>query len=283
VRDNFSRQTIAQVAKGVGYRCSNPDCARATVGANAEQDGIISIGVAAHIHAAAAGGPRFDAAQGADRRRAKENGIWLCQNCGRLVDVDPQKFTVELLHAWKRVAQERAFRELLAPASLQAPNEAERVSAAIEADNARTGDRAFDTLFLEVQEAARRDLLGFKRSPIWLADSIELTLRLDEENNSAPFSISRLPIAVEVASEVTIVAPPGMGKSTTLLQLAEYALSGDLTVPLYFRLGEWSADTAGLFAGLKRRAAFRDMEESKLRSLAAHGRRSGAPEPLEKQ
>jgi hypothetical protein len=99
VRDNFSRQAIAQVAKGVGYRCSNPDCARATVGANAEQDGIISIGVAAHIRAAAAGGPRFDPAQGADSRRAKENGIWLCQNCGRLVDVDPQKFTVELLHA----------------------------------------------------------------------------------------------------------------------------------------------------------------------------------------
>jgi hypothetical protein len=49
VRDDFTKQTIADIAKGVGYRCSNPDCTRPTVAANAAQDGIITIGVAAHI------------------------------------------------------------------------------------------------------------------------------------------------------------------------------------------------------------------------------------------
>jgi hypothetical protein len=51
-----TRQTITEIAKGVGYRCSNPECARPTVGANAAQDGIIIIGVAAHICAASPGG-----------------------------------------------------------------------------------------------------------------------------------------------------------------------------------------------------------------------------------
>jgi hypothetical protein len=53
---------------------------------------------------------RYEPAQTRDARRAKENGIWLCQNCGRLVDADAQKFTIEVLTGWKRSAQERAFR-----------------------------------------------------------------------------------------------------------------------------------------------------------------------------
>jgi hypothetical protein len=53
----FQKQTITEIAKGVGYRCSNPECARPTVGANAAQEGLITIGVAAHICAASPGGP----------------------------------------------------------------------------------------------------------------------------------------------------------------------------------------------------------------------------------
>src|SRR5712692_11524125 len=75
----------------------------------------ITIGVAAHICAASPGGPRYNPAQTSETRRGKDNGIGLCQNCGRLIDADPQKFTVEVLIQWKRGAQERAFRELVAP------------------------------------------------------------------------------------------------------------------------------------------------------------------------
>ena len=105
MRDDFPKQTITEIAKGVGYRCSNPECARPTVGANAAQDGLITIGVAAHICAASPGGPRYEPVQTREARRAKENGIWLCQNCGRLVDADAQKFTVEVLttpSSWPR-------------------------------------------------------------------------------------------------------------------------------------------------------------------------------------
>lgn len=95
MRDDFSKGTIREIAKGVGYRCSNPDCRRPTVGANAAQDGTIIIGVAAHICAASPGGPRYNGAQTSEERHSKGNGLWLCQNCGRLVDADPDKFTVD--------------------------------------------------------------------------------------------------------------------------------------------------------------------------------------------
>src|SRR5258707_9005559 len=132
VRDDFTKRTITEIAKGVGYRCSNPECRRPTVGANAAQDGTIIIGVAAHICAASLGGPRYNAAQTPEARRSKENGLWLCQNCGRLVDADPDKFTVEKLTGWKRDAQTRAFRELVAPGTAFA-EETARVEARIAA------------------------------------------------------------------------------------------------------------------------------------------------------
>ena len=150
MRDDFPKQTITEIAKGVGYRCSNPECTRPTIGANAAQDGIITIGVAAHICAASPGGPRYNPAQTREERRAKENGIWLCQNCGKRVDADEQKFTVELLTGWKHRAHGRAFRELVAPGLPSAIEEAERVSSIIVADNTGASDADFEELFAKV-------------------------------------------------------------------------------------------------------------------------------------
>ena len=140
MRDDFLKQTVTEIAKGVGYRCSNPECARPTVAANAEQTGVIAIGVAAHICTASPGGPRYSAAQTRETRRGKENGIWLCQNCGRLIDADPGKFTVELLTGWKRSAQERAFRELVAPGFPSPTEEAARIGSLAASDDAGAAD-----------------------------------------------------------------------------------------------------------------------------------------------
>jgi hypothetical protein len=150
VRDDFPRQTITEIAKGVGYRCSNPECARPTVGATATHDGIITIGVAAHICAASPGGPRYNPAQTREERRAKDNGIWLCQNCGRLVDADSQEFTVESLTEWKRAAQARAFRELVAPGMPVQSEEAARVRSIIASDDTSAADADFERLFEKV-------------------------------------------------------------------------------------------------------------------------------------
>jgi hypothetical protein len=114
LRDDFTQRTIADTAKAVSYRCSNPDCQRLNVGSNADHDGVINVGVGAHITAASAGGPRYDESAGTDTRRGKDNCIWLCQDCAKLIDSNPTHFSVPLLQDWKRAAEERTFRELRA-------------------------------------------------------------------------------------------------------------------------------------------------------------------------
>ena len=136
MRDGFTKQTIIEIAKGVCCRCSNPECDRPTDGANAAQSGTITIGVAAHICAASPGGPRYNAQQTSEARRAAANGIWLCQNCARLVDADPAKYTVEVLQRWKNKAQKRAFRALVARDGWAPPGEIRRIGMALASDNA---------------------------------------------------------------------------------------------------------------------------------------------------
>jgi hypothetical protein len=272
VRDDFLKQAITEIAKGVGYRCSNPDCARPTVAANAEQTGVITIGVAAHICAASSGGPRYDAAQTRGARRSKENGIWLCQNCGRLIDVDPGKFTVEVLRGWKRAAQERAFRELVVPGLPSPTEEAVRIGSLAASDDASASDAEFAARFRKVRTAAIGDLATYTRGPLWVRTQIELTLKLLDEPDTPPLSICKLPPALEVAPEITLVASPGTGKTTTVLQLARQVLAGNAIVPIYFRLGDVPDGTGGLLATLSQRAAFRNIGQDDLVALAERGR-----------
>ncbi len=74
-----------------------------------------SRGVAAHIAAAAVGGPRFDTSMTAEQRCATENGIWLCENCAKIIDTDVVRFTVDVLKEWKRKGEERARKALENP------------------------------------------------------------------------------------------------------------------------------------------------------------------------
>jgi len=216
--------------------------------------------------------PRYNPAQTREARRAKDNGIWPCRNCGTLIDADSQKFTVEVLTGWKRKAQERAFRELVAPGVPAPGEEAARVGSMIAADNASAADVDFDKVFGKVYAAASTDMAAYRRALIWSGSAVELTLRLYDHPNTPPFSISELSLAIEVAPEVTIVAPPGTGKTTTLLQLAAHALSANSIVPLYFRLGDWSAGSSGLLASLHQRSAFKDISRDDVRRLAERGR-----------
>jgi hypothetical protein len=112
VRDDFTKQTIETLADRAGNRCSNPDCRQPTSGPRTEPDKAVNIGVAAHITAASEGGPRYDPALTPEERRHPDNGLWLCQNCAKLVDNDPAAYPVEVLRAWKRKAEEAAKREI---------------------------------------------------------------------------------------------------------------------------------------------------------------------------
>ena len=104
-RDNFSRKTIDTLAQRVGFLCSNPACKAHTVGPNSQPNKATRIGKAAHISAAALGGPRYNQTLSASQRSDINNGIWLCSNCSDLVDKDEYKYPVEVLSAWKILAE----------------------------------------------------------------------------------------------------------------------------------------------------------------------------------
>jgi hypothetical protein len=113
-RDEFGRDVRDALAARVGRRCSNPECQKLTSGPAADPTRALNIGVAAHITAAAPGGPRFDVTLTPDQRVSIQNGIWLCQSCAALVDRDTNRFSVSVLHSWKDTAEAAASKAICA-------------------------------------------------------------------------------------------------------------------------------------------------------------------------
>jgi hypothetical protein len=101
MRDDFPEDVKRALTARVANQCSNPDCRATTSGPQTDPSKAINVGVAAHLTAASPGGPRYDPALSPVERQGGLNGIWLCQNCAKLVDNDPARFTIELLRAWK--------------------------------------------------------------------------------------------------------------------------------------------------------------------------------------
>ena len=112
MRDDFQLAVKRIIGLRVGHQCSNPTCGAKTTGPQVDPTRAINIGVAAHITAASAGGPRYEPTTSHEGRRSSENGIWLCQSCAKLIDSDEARFTETLLRHWKKIAEERATREL---------------------------------------------------------------------------------------------------------------------------------------------------------------------------
>jgi hypothetical protein len=104
-RDNFSKRTITLLAERVGFLCSNPACRIHTVGPNSHQDKSTRIGKAAHITAAAIGGPRYNSKLSVTQRTNINNAIWLCSNCSDLVDKDVTIYSAPMLNKWKEIAE----------------------------------------------------------------------------------------------------------------------------------------------------------------------------------
>lgn len=111
-RDNFTKAVIEKLRTRVAHRCSNPECRVPTIGPATNSDRAASIGVAAHITAAAVGGPRYDAYLSEKARKSMGNGIWLCSNCSTVIDKDVERYTVDLLKLWKQEAEQQAKQEL---------------------------------------------------------------------------------------------------------------------------------------------------------------------------
>jgi hypothetical protein len=102
-RDEFPPSVIEALSKRAAFICSNPDCRALTVAPSGADDSKwIYAGKAAHICAAASGGPRYKAAMTMEERSAAGNGIFLCSFCADMIDKNKGlDFPEEMLRQWK--------------------------------------------------------------------------------------------------------------------------------------------------------------------------------------
>ena len=247
-RDNFTPKTKLQIAKRAGWLCSDPECRRPTVGATSDGDSEIMLGEASHICAAAPGGPRFDAGMSEAERRSAKNGIWMCKLHGTSVDSDDPKFTVELLRAWKKHAEEHSHRSVLY-------NEAARPAKVSEGELAQ-----------RLHAAAAADVDVFRRSERWPSTDVALTVQMAELDKTV--QTSALARALSELGDLVLVAPPGMGKTSTLLQVAEGLVAHGET-PVFVPLADWATENKMLLDSILGRATFRGrITEDDFRAVA---------------
>lgn len=102
-RDEFDKPTVEALAKRAAYICSNPDCKTLTIAPSSVEDTKVTyIGKAAHITAAAEGGPRYNPDLSPEDRKSIDNGIFLCSNCADMIDKNKGvDYPIKLLVKWK--------------------------------------------------------------------------------------------------------------------------------------------------------------------------------------
>jgi len=139
LRDDFPPDVRRALAARAGHKCSI--CVKATSGPGSGAESVLSDGIAAHITAAAPGGPRFESGLSSDERRSAENGIWVCTQHGREIDADEPAFPVDLLRGRKRYREEIARKEMQ---SRSAPTD--RSAVLIDLPHAETALKLFEVI-----------------------------------------------------------------------------------------------------------------------------------------
>ncbi|SDH52216.1 hypothetical protein ACQ86K_12795 [Mucilaginibacter sp. P19] len=112
-RDDFSVDTKRILGSRVAYKCCYPGCNITTIGPDTNNNNkVVNVGKAAHIHAAAQGGPRYIPDMSIEDRRSVNNGIWMCGNHAWLIDANYGNYSAETLLQWKHTAEAEAYRRL---------------------------------------------------------------------------------------------------------------------------------------------------------------------------
>lgn len=277
MRDNFSAAIKRLLAGRAGHHCSNPGCGQPTSGPALDENKIVNVGEAAHITAAARGGKRYDPSLTPEERSAESNGIWLCKQCAGLIDQDDERFTTPVLHKWKRDAVERALKNI----TTRVPGAGRRVIVVTDEDDE---DREFlrglalpdsdniEAVVARMRDAAARDIAAFRGAKDWPAHTIPLTLTLHAGEAKQPISVEGMADGIDVAETLNLVASPGTGKTTTLVQLAGNILETTQLVAVLVPLGEWSDRRDDFFTFLTGRNAFGAFRRQHFMQLAYHGR-----------
>lgn len=266
-RDEFTNTTKRLLAGRAGHRCSKPGCPNVTIGPQQGGSGLINLGNAAHITAAGKLGPRRDDMLTPEQRRHPDNGIWLCVQHANHVDQDDAHFTIEMLRNWKTEAEARAGRALEPAGHLAL--ELDDEDRALIASLRLAGGDDHEAVLARLVGGARRDLeahaaVAGARRPIPLA--------LRDKDHNIPLDIQQLGAAMARAEQVAVIAPPGTGKSTTLLQLGQRVLDGGEMLAVLVPLGVWAAEASDLLDHIASLDAFRGMRREHFMLLAHFGR-----------
>ena len=158
------------------------------------------------------------------------------------------KFTVELLRAWKKHAEEHSHRSVLY-------NEAARPAKVSEGELAQ-----------RLHVAAAADVDVFRRSERWPSTDVALTVQMAELDKTV--QTSALARALSELGDLVLVAPPGMGKTSTLLQVAEGLVAHGET-PVFVPVADWATENKMLLDSILGRATFRGrITEDDFRAVA---------------
>ena len=84
-----------------GNRCAMPDCRKVLVVAKTEKDRESFVAVMAHIKGENSGSARYDASMPEKDRNLYDNLILVCPGCHKIIDDQPNTYTVEKLHEIK--------------------------------------------------------------------------------------------------------------------------------------------------------------------------------------
>ncbi|MDX0414195.1 hypothetical protein CN184_11525 [Sinorhizobium medicae] len=254
-RDDFSQATRNRLAKQARYHCSNPSCRKLTSAPTSDGVKEVNIGVAAHICAAAPGpgARRYRADMTPEQRKSLENGIWLCQDCAKAIDSADPAFSESFLQDWKKKHSEDMWRSVIDKVAFgpSMPLTVGEISA-------------------RLQVAAAADLAVFRRTPKWPGTNVALTLTLKVKHVDEALSTRALANAVTTLDDLMLVAAPGMGKTTTLFQIAEGVLEIGNCTPLIIPLGDWATGADTLLVSILKRPAFHDISEKDFRTVATN-------------
>lgn len=111
--NDFTEATKVRVFKRAGYRCSFPGCGITLVGPHSDEESgnAVSTGEIAHISGARpAANNRYQAHLQPDQRSHHSNAIALCRTHAKLIDSDEDKYTIEVICAWKAGHEDRIAR-----------------------------------------------------------------------------------------------------------------------------------------------------------------------------
>lgn len=186
-------------------------------------------------------------------RSHADNGIWMCQQCGKLIDSDT-KYTVDMLHAWRRKSEEATLREVQTGKFI-IPAEAAPMLEDMDGNAIELAPKAEASISpARIHAASVADVTKFKMLDAWPKHPVILGLKAAD--TTGEFHITDLGATIRALGRIAIVSAPGTGKSTTLIQAAESILSDPQEAVAFIRLGNWAKRGHGLIEAVASNPSF---------------------------